>query len=80
LVWFMMFYATLKNISVTSWRSDLLVEETGEYLEKTTDLQQVTDKQHPFLNIHSVTFSFIISAKYINIMCLKIVQQTPIYL
>jgi hypothetical protein len=31
------------NISVISWRSVLLMEET-EYPEKTTDLPQVTDK------------------------------------
>ena len=33
------FNATFNNISVISWRSDLLVE----YSEKTTDLSQVTD-------------------------------------
>jgi len=37
------FYATFNNISVISWWSDLLVEETV-YPEKTTDLSQVTDK------------------------------------
>jgi len=40
----MVFNATLNNISAISWRSDLLVEETRVYLEKTTDLSQVTDK------------------------------------
>ena len=30
LVWFMVFNATFKNISAISWRSALLVEETGE--------------------------------------------------
>ena len=40
----MVFNATLNNISAISWRSDLLVEETGVYQEKTTDLSQVTDK------------------------------------
>jgi len=31
LVWrFMVFYATFNNTSVISWRSVLLVEETGE--------------------------------------------------
>jgi hypothetical protein len=40
----MVFNATFNNISVISWRSVLLVEETGEYPEKTTDLPQVTDK------------------------------------
>jgi hypothetical protein len=39
----MVFNATFINISVISWRSVLLVEET-EYPEKTTDLPQVTDK------------------------------------
>ena len=29
LVWFMVFNATLNNISVISWRSIFLVEETG---------------------------------------------------
>ena len=37
----MMLNATFNNISVISWQSVLLVEET-EYLEKTTDLSQVT--------------------------------------
>jgi hypothetical protein len=36
----MVFNATFNNISVISWRSVLLVEET-EYPEKTTDLSQV---------------------------------------
>jgi hypothetical protein len=41
----MVFNATFYNISVISWQSVLLVEETnGEYTEKTTDLLQVTDK------------------------------------
>jgi hypothetical protein len=37
---FMVFNATLNNISVISWQSVLLVE----YPEKTIDLPQVTDK------------------------------------
>jgi hypothetical protein len=37
------FYAILNNISVISWRSDLL-EEVTEYVEKTTDLQEVNYK------------------------------------
>jgi hypothetical protein len=40
---FMVFNATFNNILVISWRSVLLVEETG-VPEKTTDLPQVTDK------------------------------------
>ena len=39
----MVFNATFNNISVISWRSVLLVEET-ECPEKTIDLSQVTDK------------------------------------
>ena len=39
----MMFKATCNNISVMSWWSVLLVEETG-VLGETTDLSQVTDK------------------------------------
>jgi len=38
-----MFNATFNNISVISWQSVLLMQET-KYLEKTTDLSQVTDK------------------------------------
>jgi hypothetical protein len=40
----MVFNATFNNISVISRRSALLLEETGIFLEKTTDLSQVTDK------------------------------------
>jgi hypothetical protein len=32
-VWFMVFIATFNNISVISWRSVLLVEETGGHGE-----------------------------------------------
>jgi hypothetical protein len=39
----MLFNATFNNVSVISWQSVLLVEETGGP-EKTTDLSQVTDK------------------------------------
>jgi hypothetical protein len=35
---------TFNNISIISWLSVLLVEETRLPLEKTTDLSQVTDK------------------------------------
>jgi hypothetical protein len=42
-VGFMVFNVTFNNISVISWLSVLLEEEV-EYLEKTTDLSQVTDK------------------------------------
>jgi hypothetical protein len=39
----MVFKATFNNISIISWRSVLLMEETGVPW-KTTDLPQVTDK------------------------------------
>ena len=41
--WFMVFNATFNNISAISWRSVLLVEETG-IPEKTTYLSQVSDE------------------------------------
>ena len=41
----MVFKTTSSNISVISWRSVLLVGETG-ILEKTTDLLQFTDKHY----------------------------------
>ena len=40
---FMVFNATFNTISAISWRSLLLVEETG-VPEETTDLSQVTDQ------------------------------------
>jgi hypothetical protein len=39
------FNSTFNNISAISWWSVLLLEET-KYLEKTTDLPQVTDKHY----------------------------------
>jgi hypothetical protein len=41
--WFMVFNTTFNNITVISWWSVLLVEETGGP-EKTTNLPQVIDK------------------------------------
>jgi hypothetical protein len=43
LVWFMVFNATFNNISVISWRSVLLVEETGVSGE---NHRQVTTHRH----------------------------------
>ena len=40
----MVFNATFNNISVISWQSVLLVEETGVLKEKSNGLSQVTDK------------------------------------
>jgi hypothetical protein len=40
----MVFNATFNNISVISWRSLLLVEETRVPEDKTIDLLQVTDQ------------------------------------
>ena len=46
-----MFNATFNNMSVRSWRSVLLLEETGE----TTDLLQVTIKRTLSHNVVSST-------------------------
>jgi hypothetical protein len=40
---------TVNNILVISWRSVLLVEETGVPAEKTTDMSQVTDKLYQII-------------------------------
>jgi hypothetical protein len=48
MVWFIVFNATFNNISVISWRSVLLADET-EYRKKTTDLSQITDKLYRIL-------------------------------
>ena len=52
--WFMVLNAVFSNISVISWRSDLLVEEAG-VPQINTDLSQVTDKLYYIMyRIHLV--------------------------
>jgi hypothetical protein len=53
-VWFMMFKATFNNISVLSWRSVLLVEETG--VPRETHQSLVSYYQTLSHNVVSSTF------------------------
>jgi hypothetical protein len=54
LVWFMVFNSTFNNVWVISWRLVLLVVEM-DYLVKTMDLSQVTDKLYHMHNVVSIT-------------------------
>ena len=50
----MVFNATFNTISALSWWSVLLVEETGVYQEKATDLSHVTDKPSYHIMLYGV--------------------------
>jgi hypothetical protein len=60
------FNATFNNITVISWRSALLVEET-EYMEKTTDLPQVIDKFPVLSRFSLLNLCFLYNVLLINV-------------
>jgi hypothetical protein len=66
----MVFNATFNNISVISWRSALLVEETGE----TTDLPQVSDKLYHIMCIEytspGIPLPYLLRSEFTFVKCI----------
>ena len=65
----MVFNATFNNISVISWRSVLLVEETG-VPENTTDMSQVTEKLYHIMLYTSPCSRFELASVVIGTDCI----------
>jgi hypothetical protein len=74
----MVFNATFNNISVISWRSVLLVEETGGPGEN-TELSQVTDKLYHIMLYTSPWSRFkLTTSVVIGTDCIVVVNKTTI--
>jgi dihydroorotase len=64
--WFMVFNDTFNNISVLSWRSVLLVEETAD-LSQVTDNHIMLHREHLVLNgvrIHNFSYRNLMIEKH----------------